>query len=121
MNDPPTFQYVIMRCSAIYYAMSTLFKNDTREERIVVQKTLQQKGEAFFGMALKIQVAIQKDLKPNPTGEGLDSVKTDTLALTKIYSERIKDASLILGDFWKDNVVKGDYDKCEQLNSLSAK
>lgn len=121
MNDPPTFQYVLMRCSATYYAMSTLFKNDVRAERIEMQETLHQKGETFFGLALRFQLVIDKDQKPNSPNSGLERVKKDTLTLTKIYTERIKDASLRLGDFWKDKIVKGDYDKCEQLNSSSAK
>ena len=121
MNDPPTFQYVLMRCSATYYAMSTLFKNDVRAERVEVEETLKQKGETFFGLALRFQLVIDKDQTPNSPNSGLERVKKDTLTLTKIYTERIKDASLRLGDFWKDKVVKGDYDKCEQLNSTAGK
>ena len=111
MKDPPTFQYVLVRCTAMYYSMSALFKNETAADRLALQSQLQKKAEDYLKYSSNMEFKIQEAEK----GDKLARLRADVVTLAQIYSANMRDASTRLGSLWSDETVKSDYDTCEGL------
>ena len=109
MSDPPTFRYVLVRCTSMYYSMSALFKGETAAERIQLQAQLQSKAEQYLNYSTNLEFKIQETEK----SDKLARLRADIEALAKIYSANMHDASTRLGSLWKDETIKSDYDTCE--------
>jgi hypothetical protein len=112
LSDPPTFQYALERCTAIYSAMVGVFNNETASDRLQVQSQLKAKADKFGMYAINIASAQKKVT----TGDRTAGLRNDIVMLLHIYVERIKDARLRLGDFWEDKIVAEDYEVCEGIN-----
>lgn len=110
MKDPPTFQYVLVRCTAMYNALSARFNRETASDRLAVQSQLNSKASDYLTYSFNVGQS-QIDKK----SDHLAHMQADIIQLMQIYDANMNDASLRLGSFWNDETVKSDYDTCEGL------
>ena len=110
LSDPPTFQYVLVRCTALYNALSARFNRETAPGRLAIQSQLNSKAADFFSYSFNLEKT-QLDNK----GDNIANMKANIIKLAVIYDANMSDASLRLGSFWNNEIVKSDYDTCEGL------
>ena len=111
LSDPPTFQYVLVQCAAMYHSLSARFNRETAPDRLAVKSLLKRKGDDYLSYSFNPEFKIQSDEESTRIANLQESV----INFMKIYEANMNDASTRLGSLWSDEAVKSDYDTCEGL------
>jgi hypothetical protein len=112
MSDPPTLQYLTIRCSGLYAAIQKAFDGETDPDRVDMQNTFKAKSEKYLRLAFDIELRN----KTPKTDDNIKEIPRQVVSLANIYVDRMKNARLRFGSFFEDKIVKGDYDICEGMS-----
>jgi hypothetical protein len=110
-TDPPTLQYVAIRCSALYVALAKALDGETAPDRVKLMNNLLDKSTNSFGTA----VNIERRSPTKNTDANIKDISKKVQTLAYIYVDKMKDARLRMGSFWEDKIVSGDYKICEAI------
>jgi hypothetical protein len=110
-SDPPTVQYIAVRCSSLYLALAKALDNETKPNLVAMKEDFKTISLNFLNSAANIELKHRN----KGTDAYIKDLPHQLLLLTNIYTDHMTDARLRFGNLWNDPVVAADRDICQPM------
>jgi hypothetical protein len=109
LKDPPSIQYLSLRCSGLYMSLIKMFSSIDDPSIKATVKDMESRSQRHFLIALNIEERLTK--------KSLDErTKSQLFLIASSYIERINQTRATTGNIWTDTLIKEDKEFCDKQN-----
>jgi len=112
LKDPPSIQYLSLRCSGLYMSLIKMFSGADDPSIKSTVKDMEARSHRYFQIALQIEERLTK----KSLDERTKSQQSQLFLIASSYIERINQTRARTGNIWTDTLIKEDKEFCDKHN-----
>jgi hypothetical protein len=112
LKDPPSIQYLSLRCAGLYMSLIKMFSDVDDQSIKATVKDMEARSQRYFLIALNIEERLTK----KSLDERTKSQQSQLFLIASSYIDRINQTRARTGNIWTDTLIKEDKEFCDKQN-----